>query len=244
MVDWQPRQVGVDITEHYVASAIVPVLWLMTAAVLGAFRQAQMRENAALRAEAERLAQANEMLAAEIERMDASVTRLELQAVAAERDGFPPQADLGSLNALAAAREKDLPALFYRAAFCMPGQAVLFLARSDGLLGVHGPAPAWLTGLVLIDGRDRLIGEIARQSDGVVVEARSFGGGIEGYLACCAIETRADEPCGLVVAHFADDAAAAANLNGVVMLARLCAAALRREMIEALLPLEGLEEAA
>lgn len=88
LMQWPARPLDMDITAHYATVAIVPIQWILSAVLLGAYRQVQIasedrvtRENADLRA-------ANEVMAEEIERLDAALSRLELRA-ATRRDGQP-----------------------------------------------------------------------------------------------------------------------------------------------------------
>ena len=80
LMDWPPRPVGVDITAHYVALAVVPVQWLLAAVIIGAFREGHMRREDALAADNALLVEMAEDLAAEIERLDAEIDALELDA--------------------------------------------------------------------------------------------------------------------------------------------------------------------
>ena len=90
LMEWPPRPVGVDITAHYVALAVVPVQWLLAAVIIGSFREGHMRRENALADENAHLMRMAEDFAAEIERLDAEIDALELGAAtlagAEERD--------------------------------------------------------------------------------------------------------------------------------------------------------------
>ncbi|TNC74978.1 hypothetical protein [Rubellimicrobium roseum] len=140
-MDWPPRPVGVDIAAHYVELAVVPVQWLLAAIVIGGFRQGQIRDEAALSAENVRLRQMNEDLAAEVQRMDATVAALELHLATMEVEAADsnsggegdrvPEPGLAALAALARACPDDFEAAFADAvvalglggaAFCVRGR--------------------------------------------------------------------------------------------------------------------------
>jgi len=76
------RPVGVAATMHFAQSVVLPVQWLALTLILGTYRQRQLRAAEALWQRNERLAQMNEALAREIDRMDAMVTTIERSAAA------------------------------------------------------------------------------------------------------------------------------------------------------------------
>ena len=80
LMQWPARPLDMDITAHYATVAIVPIQWVLSAVLLGVYRQLQIvaedrifRENAGLR-------EANDRMAEEIGRLDAALSRLELRA--------------------------------------------------------------------------------------------------------------------------------------------------------------------
>lgn len=80
LMQWPTRPLDMDITAHYANVAIVPIQWILSAVLLGTYRQLQIvaedrviRENSDLR-------EANDHMAEEIGRLDAALSRLELRA--------------------------------------------------------------------------------------------------------------------------------------------------------------------
>jgi len=104
MLDWPPRPLGMDITEHYIRNAILPLQWLATALCVGLFRQTQIRAAAQQRHEIEHLAEINEALAQEVLRSDKLLRNFELEAVTQAQsdepfDAIPAMAELCNARA-------------------------------------------------------------------------------------------------------------------------------------------------
>jgi hypothetical protein len=130
MMEWPQRPIGMDITEHYLDVAIVPMQWLLVALCVGLFRQGEIRAKNFLAAENARLSEANEVLAKEVDRLDATIWDMELAAVTASAQApaaalVPaevPQADPGN-----ATGKRKRAALFAR-----PGRGMSASPGRDG----------------------------------------------------------------------------------------------------------------
>jgi len=150
------RPVGVDATMHFAQSVVLPVQWLALTLILGTYRQRQLSAAEALWQRNERLAQMNETLARELDRMDAMVTTVERSAAAQVLVASPallalsvpptlravpampteaaaaPRGDQDMhrlLAELAAASIADLPAAFTRAAAAVLDAPVVLILR-------------------------------------------------------------------------------------------------------------------
>ena len=242
LLDMPDRLVGEDATVYLARSAVLPLRWLIVALLVGLIRQAQLREVAGLKAESARLARANEVLAQEVERMDAMVVTLERQAVAREVVGegraaqrvsplpseraasakaptapAPGRTSTDPLSALSQASAHDLPAAFAAArAALFDAPAVLVIEDADG-------APLILGDIAhLPDGPEDAAFELLDampDSDRVEIEEHDT----YGWIAAAARWPAGPDDLQLVVVAFADDARAADALRGDV--ARLADAA-------------------
>jgi hypothetical protein len=135
LIEGPPRPVGVDITAYYIDLAVVPVQWLIAAILIGSFRQGQIRREAWLLIENERLRSMSDDLAAEVERMDGDIAELELKAATASQISAPEggktgvgEADavLASLGRLALSTPEDFAARLEAASRAMGCDGVRF----------------------------------------------------------------------------------------------------------------------
>jgi hypothetical protein len=130
MMEWPQRPIGMDITEHYLDVAIVPMQWLLVALCVGLFRQGEIRAKNLLAAENARLSEANEALANEVDRLDATIWDMELAAVTASAEA--PAAAL-VLDDVPQAELSHGPAKRKRAAlFTRPGRGTPASPGRDG----------------------------------------------------------------------------------------------------------------
>jgi len=86
MMDWPIRPMGINITSHYIDTAILPLQWLIAALAIGVFRQGQLREEDRLRQDNARLIHISDQLSKEVLRLDEALARSELAVVTRPED--------------------------------------------------------------------------------------------------------------------------------------------------------------
>lgn len=89
MLDQPPRPVGMDITQHYIQSALLPMQWLATSLCIGLYRQLQIERERHLREENARLRETADLLAEELTRTDAALGAAELRLIVADPEPVP-----------------------------------------------------------------------------------------------------------------------------------------------------------
>ena len=106
LMGWPEREIGTDVLAHYGSLSGTPLMWVLTAIVLGGYRQAQIGIETDLRTENAALHRDAETLAAEIARLDAAIRRMELSALtrlSAGDEAIAALAELGRSDAEARA---------------------------------------------------------------------------------------------------------------------------------------------
>lgn len=230
LMDWPPRQVGVDITDYFVDLAILPLQWLLAALCIGLFVQANIRALAELRRENARLMDMNETLASEILRADQALQETEVRIVTQPHSPAPPLAALADLAGLEQAPVAGVASQTRAVALCFtPLPCDVLLISDDGRRAwpqdprtspiFSGPVP--LPALVL----ERLHGF----DPAFVIPADSLGHP-GGHLVLAAIRGRAAGALTGAVAFLTKDAT---GTEGLCALADLLARALAGPMSDA-----------
>lgn len=133
LMEWPPRQVGVDITDYFVDLAMLPLQWLLAALCIGLFVQANIRALAALRRENARLMDMNETLASEIMRADQALHETEVRIVTQPHNPAPPLAAFADLAGLEQAPAASVASQTRAVALCFtPLPCDLLLISEDG----------------------------------------------------------------------------------------------------------------
>lgn len=140
--DWPVRPMGVDIVEHYIDISMLPLLWLLTALLLGLFRGAEMRERATLETALTSANADKQLLAEELAAADAALDRAEIDAIT--RSGRRPNMVVQALGDLASDRAGPDIGVAFEAASAMvsPRPCLLLLARQGRLEVVAGDETA------------------------------------------------------------------------------------------------------
>ena len=112
LMDWPVRPLGVDITAHYMTTAILPLQWMVVALCIGGFRQSQILAEHALRSERDELTAMNDVLAIEVRRLDKALEGFELEAVTGPPEQARPEILMSAIAALRDAEPNDLRARF------------------------------------------------------------------------------------------------------------------------------------
>lgn len=133
LMDWPPRPAEADITAHYIQVAILPLQWLFAALCIGMFRQMELRRAIAAAAEGERLQQVNEVLAADLQNLEAQMTAAQLKILM--REGTRDRQDklVSRVLALQEADLSNLGPLFSAVAeLCTPLPAIVLFKNGEG----------------------------------------------------------------------------------------------------------------
>ncbi len=144
MFDWPARAPGLDIAAYYLEVARQPVQWLLTALLIGIYRQAQLREQAARISEVAHLREVNEQIAEEVARLDDELWQFEIERVVdravdahscAGVVRAAPAPGLARLAALRAASPSEIGSRFAAGTTALLGAAEARLFRSEGSRG-------------------------------------------------------------------------------------------------------------
>jgi hypothetical protein len=131
LMDWPPRPIGVDITTHYLATAILPLQWLIVSFCIGFYREGQIRAERQLVTANARLTQINEALASEIARLDQTIRAQELAASTARQQQSNVGEALGKIVALSQATGEELQVRFGEAAAKLTKESSVLLLAPD-----------------------------------------------------------------------------------------------------------------
>ncbi|MFP4239069.1 MAG: hypothetical protein ACLFRZ_07165 [Rhodosalinus sp.] len=191
LVGWPDRPLGMQATTYFAQSAILPLQWLTVALIVGLYRERQITETEALKAENTKLSRMNDTLAGEVERMDSMLETLERSAASGTgtqvhtSDGLEEvlRGNLPVLADLAGAPGDELPEAFARAAQAVldapavlalreAGEAPLIIGELPEGIGA-GDVASVLNMIDVQDGPEIVSGAGAGFSDDFLVLARA-----------------------------------------------------------------------
>lgn len=206
LMDWPARPLGVDITAHYMTTAILPLQWLVVALCIGGFRHSQILAEHTLRSERDELMAMNDDLAMEVLRLDKALGGFELEAVTGPPEQARPEDLLPAIAALRDSKPDDLRAQFDEVvALSTQLQARLFL-QTDGedLIDDSGAPP--LPGLDrLLRRDDPLVSTVRLARRAVVIPVTNRDDNPRGIMVICGIQSNGGRSMVGIVVFAAND---------------------------------------
>lgn len=225
LMEWPPRPIGVDIAQHYIDLASLPLHWLLAALLLGSYRNIQVRELRWLRSEVVRLDEANEELAEELSQMDSALAHAELALVTQDDAGAIALKALHALFETEGSRE-DIQRAFATAAASATNlpTSLLFSEKSGYFIDRDPKSPLAFSP---VSADSALVRKIQSEGITIVVPMRDVFDDREGYLVCAGVLKPGTENLLAIVAMIANDknvpeeVTAAADLLSVALSAAL-----------------------
>lgn len=209
-MEWPARAIGVDIVEHYIQVSILPLQWLLTALLLGAFRGAELRDQAWLKKELRSAEKDKRRLAEELRLTDASLEEVQIEVLT--RSGLSPNLVAQTLFKLGSDQVgADFEGAFDAACRLLAQDpCLLVLRRNDRFEVVAGDGTSRELFAAAIPGNKHFDEAVARSVPSVL-DSAEVKRGTFGALALSPIRDDTGEPLGAVVilAENADRAAQA-----------------------------------
>lgn len=212
LMDWPPRPIGVDITQHYIELAVQPLHWLVVALFLGGYRHLQIRDARKTRAALDHTLEVNSDLAKEISRMDNALAHAELALVthgSTETSEFP---DVSPILALlhAPTSKEELGKAFADAAEAATSLPTgLLMADENGTFLDVSTARALETLRLEMDANSPLYKRVTTEPRSAIVSRRDIGQGDKGYFVISGVYVGCDPELAGIVFLIADEEEAA-----------------------------------
>lgn len=214
LIEWPPRPIGVDITQHYIDLASLPLHWLLAALLLGSYRNIQLRELRWLRSEVDRQEVANDLLAEELSVMDSALAHAELALVTSEDAGTAALKALHELFECEGSRE-DVQRAFANAARSATNlPAALLFSEKTGFFIDRDPNSPLAFAPVPADAA--LVRKIQTERITVVAPMRDVFDDREGYLVSSGVLQPGSEDLIAIVAVVAHDRNVSEEITAVV----------------------------
>ena len=231
-LNWPSRPIGVDIIDHYIAIALQPLTWMISAMVVGMYRSIQLRRETEMRQRLAELTDETEVLCDEIARMDDAVAEAELHRITRiGPDGaIPPSvvAALGDLLDVPMTLTELAARMDRMATHLTPHPAILLIADQCGAFAALSPATPHAR-LVLPLAADHPVAEALRgTAEPQVLPADLLIPDVLGQVAAAGVYLAGGhDPDGMVLILAADAAGARAALPAAQLMARAAGLALR-----------------
>lgn len=226
LMEWPPRPIGVDITEHYIDMAIQPLHWLLAALLLGSYRYMQIREVRRLQHELEDTSRMNEELAEEVERMDTSLAHAELSLMTVSDKGPETMAFQNALLELlfASSADVELAAAFEKAAVLATDIPTgLVLVDDEGRFAEETESDSLASLPLPLKNMSELIERIRTEQRSAIISRRELLQDEDGFLVVMGVHVgRSPDLAGAVIMLAEDQDAAllaqpAAELLGLAV---------------------------